>query len=51
MCNFLKNFNICMIRSENDQKNRCIRVFSEQITVQQLFTGKFSAREPNNPSR
>ena len=23
-----------------------IRVFSERITVQQLFTGKFSAREP-----
>ena len=35
-----------MIRSENDQKNTCIRVFSERITVQQLFTGKFSAREP-----
>ena len=27
-------------------KKTCIRVFSEQITVQQLFTGKFSAREP-----
>ena len=27
-------------------KNACIRVFSERITVQQLFTGKFPAREP-----
>ena len=27
-------------------KNTCIRVFSEGITVQQLFTRKFSAREP-----
>ena len=35
-----------MIRSENDLKNACIRVFSERITVQQLFTRKFSAREP-----
>ena len=35
-----------MICSENDQKNTSIRVFSGRITVQQLFTGKFSAREP-----
>ena len=46
MSSFLKNFKICMIHSENDLKNTCIRVFSERITVQQLFTGKFSAREP-----
>ena len=25
---------------------KCRRVFSERITVQQLFTGKFSTREP-----
>ena len=46
MSSLLKNCNICMIRYENDQKNACIRVFSERITVQQLFTRKFSAREP-----
>ena len=28
------------------KKNTCIRAFSERITVQQLFTGKFSAKEP-----
>ena len=27
-------------------KNTCVRVFSERITAQQLFTGKLSAREP-----
>ena len=35
-----------MIRSENDKKKPCIIVFSERITVQQLFTRKFSARGP-----
>ena len=35
-----------MIRSENDQKKTCIRVFSERITVHKLLTRKFSAREP-----
>ena len=37
-----------MIRSENDQKNAFIRVYlqNESYTVQQLFTRKFSAREP-----
>ena len=28
------------------KRKTCVRVFSEQITVQQLFTRKFSAREP-----
>ena len=46
MSSFLKNFNICMTHYENYQKKpTCIRVFSERITVQQLSTGKFSARE------
>ena len=46
MSSFLKNFNICMFCSENDEKNTCIRVFSERITFRKLFTGKFSAGEP-----
>ena len=31
MSSLLKNFNICIIRSENNFKNACVRVFSERI--------------------
>ena len=46
MSSLLKNFNIRMIRSENDLKMHAQEYFWNESCIPQLFTRKFSPREP-----